>query len=54
MVMDKARIIQIGSPEEIISRPASAYVQDFVVGNLYKKIASLSKYASSAPQERNG
>ncbi len=52
MVMDKARIVQIGTPEEIISQPAGAYVQDFVVGNLYKKIASLSKYASSAPQER--
>lgn len=51
MVMDKARIAQMGTPEEIISHPANEYVQEFVVGNLYKKIASLSKYAASAPQE---
>ncbi len=51
MVMDKAHIVQMGTPEEIISHPADAYVQEFVVGNLYKKIASLSKYAASAPQK---
>ena len=48
MVMDKARIVQIGTPEEIISAPADEYVRDFVVGNLHKKIASLSKYAAPA------
>ena len=47
MVMDKARIVQIDTPEEIISHPADAYVEEFVVGNLHKKIASLSKYASA-------
>ena len=47
VVMDKAHIVQIGSPEEIISHPANAYVEEFVVGNLHKKIASLSKYASA-------
>lgn len=51
MVMDKAHIVQMGTPEVIISHPADAYVQEFVVGNLYKKIASLSKYAASAPQK---
>ena len=50
MVMDKARIVQIGTPEEIISHPADGYVEEFVVGNLHKKIASLSKYAVSAPK----
>ncbi len=45
MVMDKAKIVQIGTPEEIIGQPANEYVEDFVVGNLHKKIASLSKYA---------
>ncbi len=47
MVMNKAKVAQIGTPEEIISNPADEYVRDFVVGNLCKKIASLSKYASS-------
>ena len=44
MVMDKARIAQIGTPEEIIGHPADEYVEEFVVGNLQKKIASLTKY----------
>ncbi len=48
MVMDKAKIVQIGTPEEIISHPADAYVEEFVVGNLHKKIASLSKYAAAS------
>lgn len=51
MVMDKAQIVQIGTPEEIIGHPANEYVKDFVVGNLYKKIASLSKYAVSGPRD---
>ena len=48
MIMDKARIVQIGTPEEIIRQPADEYVREFVVGNLHKKIASLSKYADAA------
>jgi ABC-type proline/glycine betaine transport system ATPase subunit len=48
--MDKARIVQLGTPEEIIGHPANPYVEDFVVGNLHKKIASLSKYAAPAPR----
>ena len=52
MVMDKARIVQMGTPEEIISHPADEYVEEFVVGNLHKKIASLSKYAAPAPQSK--
>ena len=54
MVMDRAHIAQMGTPEEIISHPANDYVREFVVGNLYKKIASLSKYAASAPGGNNG
>lgn len=46
MVMDKARIVQLGTPEEIVKSPANAYVESFVVANLNKKISSLSKYAS--------
>lgn len=51
MVMDKAKIAQIGTPEEIIGHPANEYVEDFVVGNLRKKIASLSKYAVSGSRQ---
>ncbi len=54
MVMDKARIVQIGTPEEIIRHPADRYVEEFVVGNLHKKIASLSKYAAPTQGDRNG
>ena len=44
MVMDKSIIMQIGTPEEIISAPANDYVKTFVVDNLKAKIDSLSKY----------
>ena len=53
MVMNKAKIAQIGTPEEIINHPADEYVEDFVVGNLRKKIASLSKYASADAWKQN-
>lgn len=46
IVMDKAKIVQIGTPEEIVMHPVNEYVKDFVVENLYKKITSLSKYAA--------
>jgi ABC-type proline/glycine betaine transport system ATPase subunit len=52
MVMDKAKIVQIGTPEEIIGAPADEYVREFVVGNLHKKIASLSRYADVTPVGR--
>jgi len=51
MVMDTAHIAQIGTPEEIISHPANRYVQDFVVENLRKKIASLAKFAAHAARD---
>ena len=43
MVMENARIAQIGTPSEIVSAPANEYVKSFVVDNLQTKIASLSK-----------
>lgn len=45
MVMNKSVIEQIGTPEEILSSPASDYVKTFVVDNLREKIQSLSKYS---------
>ena len=45
MIMDNANLVQIGTPEEILSAPATPYVESFVIGNLKQKIDSLSKYA---------
>ncbi len=44
MVMNKAQIEQIGTPEEIISSPNSNYVKEFVIDNLKAKIDSLVRY----------
>ena len=43
MVMENARISQIGTPAEIVSAPANDYVKSFVVENLQTKIDSLNK-----------
>ncbi len=44
MVMDKARLIQIDTPQRIIDEPADDYVRTFVNENLRIKIDSLIKY----------
>ena len=43
MVMETARISQIGTPSEIVGAPANEYVKSFVVDNLQTKIASLTR-----------
>ena len=43
MVMETARISQLGTPSEIVSAPANEYVKSFVVDNLQTKIASLTR-----------
>ncbi len=48
MVMEEARIHQIGTPREILDAPADEYVKSFVIDNLNKKIASLTKYAGGS------
>lgn len=47
MVMENAKISQIGTPAEIISAPANDYVRSFVVDNLQTKIASLNRALGS-------
>lgn len=47
LVMEKARISQIDTPETIVASPANAYVQNFVVDNLKAKVASLTKVLGS-------
>ena len=44
MIMDNAKLVQIGTPEEIIESPADDYVKTFVIDNLQAKIDSLVKY----------
>ena len=44
MVMDEAKLIQIGTPDEIIDHPANDYVRSFVIDNLQSKLDSLVKY----------
>jgi ABC-type Fe3+/spermidine/putrescine transport system ATPase subunit len=44
MVMNNGTIQQLDIPESIIASPANAYVQEFVIDNLHRKIDSLVKY----------
>ena len=45
MVMHDGAIEQIGTPEELLSDPASDYVRSFVIENLARKIGSLERFA---------
>lgn len=44
MVMDRGVISQLDIPENIISAPANAYVQSFVLDNLQAKVDSLERF----------
>ena len=44
MVMHNGAIEQLGTPEELLSSPASDYVKTFVIKNLSRKIGSLKKF----------
>lgn len=47
MVMREANVVQLDTPENIISYPADDYVKEFVLENLQTKIDSLIKYVRS-------
>jgi len=49
LVMEEAKISQIGTPADIIANPANEYVSKFVIANLQEKIDSLSRYAKVLP-----
>ena len=53
MVMDVAKISQIGSPEEILKKPANKYVKDFVCNNLQNKICNLKSYMEIMNEDSN-
>lgn len=44
MVMRQANIVQIDTPEQIISNPADAYIKEFVLDNVQMKIDSLLQH----------
>lgn len=44
MIMDKAHIEQLDTPERIVAEPASRYVQEFVLDNLRAKVDSIARY----------
>ena len=46
MVMDNAKLVQLGTPEAILRHPADDYVRRFVIDNLRIKIDSLVKYVN--------
>lgn len=47
MVMNNAKIEQIGTPDEISKMPASDFVRSFVVENIKAKVDALAKYAEN-------
>ncbi len=44
MVMKEGGIEQIGSPEELLTEPATEYVKSFVIDNLSRKIGSIGRF----------
>lgn len=46
MIMKQSKVVQIGTPEDIIKNPRDEYVEDFVIHNLKMKIDSLAKYVN--------
>lgn len=44
MVMRESKIVQIGTPKQILQNPVDDYVRDFVLHNIQLKIDSLTKY----------
>ncbi|GHV67111.1 hypothetical protein AGMMS49928_03420 [Spirochaetia bacterium] len=48
MVMNQGSIQQQDTPENIIANPATPFVREFVIDNLQRKVASLSKYIKGA------
>ena len=51
MVMDNGIIQQLGTPEAIVTNPANAFVKEFVIDNLHKKIDSLVHFVKPGEQD---
>ena len=52
MVMNFSKIVQIGTPDEILQNPADSYVKKFVCENLTKKINALRRFAELTNEEK--
>ena len=48
MVMNAGSIEQTGTPEELLSNPASPFVESFVIKNLSRKMGSLKRFMQYA------
>lgn len=44
MIMDNSRLVQIDTPDNIVSNPANDYVKRFVIENLQAKVNSIKRY----------
>ena len=51
MVMDGGVIQQLDTPEAIVTNPANAYVKEFVIDNLHRKIDSLVHFVKPGEQD---
>lgn len=52
MVMEVAKISQIGTPEEIVKNPANDYVKSFVCDNLAKKVENLKRIVEMTNEQK--
>ena len=44
MVMNEGKIMQIGTPDELVSSPANDFVKRFVIDNLKEKATVYKKF----------
>jgi len=51
MVMDNGTIQQLDTPEEIVANPSNAYIHEFVIDNLHRKIDSLVQFVKPGAQD---
>lgn len=51
-IMDQGRIVQVGTPQEILTQPANQYVADFVHDVDHGRVLEVSFVMSSAPMLR--
>lgn len=51
MVMENSRLVQLDTPQNIISHPANDYVKSFVIDNLKAKFDSIKNYVGGADEQ---
>jgi len=53
IIMDRGKISQLDTPDNICAHPANDYVRTFVLENIQTKIESLARFAPQYDQEHN-